>query len=72
MNKKQPLTRQNARVLCFIEQYIANNKYPPTRAEIAQYLDCNTNGAQYHIDTLQKRGYIEVQPRKVRAIKILD
>ena len=65
------ITPRQAEVLRFIEATIATRGYAPTLREIATRLGVTTNSVSGHLWSLTVRGYIERDPRKSRAIRVL-
>lgn len=66
------LTEAQARVLAFIGTYIGSNGYPPTRSEIAAHFGfASINGAQSHLEALQRAGKIALAPNIARGIRLL-
>lgn len=60
------------RILDFIQDFIGDNNYPPTIREICH--GCNISSpsvANYHLEKLEIKGYIQRDKHKARAIKLL-
>lgn len=73
MNARKPLTPIQRRVLHYIRSYAKSNGYPPTRQEITNHFGwTGRNGAQQHLELIEKKGYIELTPAISRGIKVLD
>ena len=70
MRKK--LTNRQQEILDFIKKYIEKPGYPPTVREIGGAFDMSEKGAFDHLKAIEKKGYIRRDPRKPRAIEILD
>ena len=67
------LTAKQRRVYEFIRDTIADRHTPPTRAEIAQALGfASANAAQAHLRTLERKGFIELNARLSRGIRLTD
>ena len=67
MSKK--LTKRQAGVYIYIYDYIRKNHYPPTVREIANAFDISsTNGVVEHLKALYRKGFIEKDAFKSRAI----
>lgn len=65
------LTARQAQVLELIRQNIAENGWPPTRAEIAQALGFRSaNAAEDHLRALARKGAIELLPGASRGIRV--
>ena len=66
------LTDRQFKVLCFIEQEIQQQGYPPTIREIGRQLGIkSTNGVNDHLKALQRKGYIARSDHKSRTLKVL-
>lgn len=67
------LTARQQQVLDIIKDQIDTTGYPPTRAEIAQYLGFRSaNAAEEHIKALARKGAIEVVEGASRGIRLPD
>jgi len=67
------LTDRQRQVLDFIRDTIGQKGYPPTVRDIANHLDIvSLNAVRRHLKSVEKKGYIHVEPGKSRGIKILD
>lgn len=65
------LTARQQQVLDIIKDQIDTTGYPPTRAEIAQYLGFRSaNAAEEHIKALARKGAIEVVEGASRGIRL--
>lgn len=65
------LTDRQREVLAFIADRIEASGYPPTIREIGNGLQIrSTNGVNDHLKALEKKGYIERDTSKSRAIQI--
>lgn len=65
------LTPRQSVILAFVKQWIEDNGYPPTRAEIAQELGFKSpNAAEDHLKALARKGAIEMIPGASRGIRI--
>ena len=74
MNTVPPkkLTKRQKLVLGFIIDHIDEQGYPPTIREIGDHLDIkSTNGVNDHLKALERKGYLERQDAKSRALKPL-
>lgn len=68
----EPLTERQRGVLQFIAEAVAERGYPPSVREIGEALGLASSSTVHsHIQTLQKRGYLRVDPTKPRAIELL-
>ena len=67
------LTKRQSEVLEFLKSYIEEHGYGPSLRDICAFLSINgPNNARKHLDSLEKKGYIRREPRKSRAIEILE
>ncbi|MCD4782968.1 MAG: transcriptional repressor LexA [Candidatus Eremiobacteraeota bacterium] len=67
------LTDRQSQVLGFIRATIEQKGYPPTIRDIANHLDIvSLNAVRRHLKSIEKKGYIHVEPGKSRGIKLLD
>ncbi len=63
------LTARQQQILEFIEQRVAADGLPPTRAEIVEHFGfASPNAAQCHLRALADRGAIELRPGRARGI----
>ncbi|MFA6048241.1 MAG: hypothetical protein WC737_05550 [Parcubacteria group bacterium] len=72
IKKILPLTEEENKALAYIYGYIDENGYSPTRTEMAEFLECSTQGADYFINQLKKKGKIKTNGKKWRNISIVD
>jgi repressor LexA len=69
-NEKEPLTDRQRAVLDFISQSIERRGYPPTLREIGEHMGIrSTNGVNDHLKALEKKGYLEREDLKSRALR---
>ncbi len=69
---KNKLTFSQQVILDCVKRYYEEHYEAPTLEEICYMADLNTiSTVHIHLKNLQKKGYIEVQPRIKRGIKIL-
>jgi repressor LexA len=66
------LTKRQIQVVEHIQQFIAENTYPPTVRELAAKLDVSVKAAYDHIKALEKKGTIRSSSNKSRSIEIID
>ena len=65
------LTARQRQVLSFIEHSVRERGYPPTIREIGQHMDIrSTNGVNDHLLALEKKGFLERQDLKSRALRV--
>ncbi len=68
-----PLTDRQREVLTFIARSIQERGYPPTLREIGQKLGIrSTNGVNDHLKALEKKGYLQREDLKSRALRCLS
>ncbi len=66
------LTKRQAAVLDFIIECIDVEGYPPTIREIGDHLGIkSTNGVNDHLKAIERKGYLEREDAKSRALKPL-
>jgi repressor LexA len=69
----QELTRRQAEILALIREYVCDEGYPPTRAEIAEAFGFRSpNAAEEHLRALERKGVIELLPGSSRGIRLLE
>ena len=69
----EDLTPRQRQVLVFIQDSLAEQGLPPTRAEIAAALGFKSaNAAEEHLRALQRKGVIELRPGASRGIQLKD
>jgi repressor LexA len=67
---KEPLTERQQKVLSFISSSIESRGYPPTLREIGEHMGIrSTNGVNDHLKALEKKGYLEREDLKSRALR---
>lgn len=59
-------------ILRFVKKYQARYGCSPTSAEIADELDVAKNAVRHHLDILAREGFVELQPRKHRSLRIIN
>src|SRR3954454_4601509 len=70
---KEPLTDRQRAVLEYISQSIERRGYPPTLREIGEHMGIrSTNGVNDHLKALEKKGYLEREDLKSRALRPID
>ncbi len=63
------LSQKQQSILNFIQNFLAEKEYPPTVREIVRGCHMSsTSVAEYHLNILQKEGYIHRQPEISRSI----
>ncbi len=70
---REPLTDRQRQVLHFIGESIRSRGYPPTLREIGERMGIrSTNGVNDHLKALEKKGYLQRQDLKSRALRVID
>lgn len=71
--KLDKLTKRQKAVLDFIIECIDTEGYPPTIREIGDHLGIkSTNGVNDHLKAIERKGYLEREDGKSRALKPLS
>jgi repressor LexA len=71
--EKEPLTDRQRQVLDYIGRSIERRGYPPTLREIGEHMGIrSTNGVNDHLKALEKKGYLEREDLKSRALRPID
>lgn len=69
----QQLTVRQQQVYDLIREFLEETGYPPTRAEIADYLGFRSaNAAEDHLRALERKGVIEMIPGASRGIRLVE
>lgn len=59
-------------VLAFIQRFIAEHQYPPSRRQIQDHFGWSgPSGAQLAVKRLQQRGWIEVDAGTTRGMRVM-
>jgi len=67
------LTRRQKQVLDFIVECIQTDGYPPTIREIGEHMGIrSTNGVSDHLRALERKGYLQRDEAKSRALKPMN
>src|SRR4051812_16874194 len=67
---KEPLTDRQKQALDFIGRYLGTHGFPPTLREIGEAMGIrSTNGVNDHLKALEKKGYLEREDLKSRALR---
>lgn len=67
----QGITRQQQRVLTFVQEYICENDVSPTYGEIAESLNCAKSNVHGLVRRLAERGAITYRPDRERSIMLV-
>lgn len=66
------LTERQLQTLRYISEAMAERGYPPSVREICQALGlASSSTAHSHLQALQRKGYLKIDPTKPRAIELL-
>jgi repressor LexA len=65
------LTRRQRRVLEFLTSYTKKRGYPPTVREIGKRFGFFWAAARGHLQSLERKGFIKINPTKSRGIEII-
>lgn len=72
MQIKTALSARQVRILDFITAEVKEKGYPPSVREIGEAVDLKSSSTVHnHLNQLEKKGYIQRDPTKPRAIMIL-
>ena len=67
------ISAKQQEILEYIKDEILHKGYPPAVREICQAVNLkSTSSVHSHLETLEKNGYIRMDPTKPRAIEIMD
>lgn len=67
------ISAKQQEILEYIKDEILHKGYPPAVREICQAVNLkSTSSVHSHLETLEKNGYIRRDPKKPRAIEIMD
>jgi len=71
MELRERLTQRQQKVYAFIREKIRNRGYGPTVREIGEHFGIRSpNGVMCHLKALQKKGLIQREPNRSRAIQL--
>ena len=66
------LTRAQRRIFDFVQGEIRADRPPPTHQEIARRFGFrSTRAAACHLEALKRKGFIEAEPGKMRALRVI-
>jgi repressor LexA len=69
---EKTLTPRQKQILKFISEFIENNKFPPTRSELATHFGFRSpNAAETHLRALQAKSMIGIERGAARGITLL-
>jgi repressor LexA len=70
---REQLTDRQRQILDFISESLRRRGYPPTLREIGERMGIrSTNGVNDHLKALEKKGYLQRQDLKSRALRVID
>ncbi|MGA2025234.1 MAG: transcriptional repressor LexA [Steroidobacteraceae bacterium] len=73
MDSPPPLSARQQQILQQIAQFMAQQKRPPTRADLARALGLrNRQGIDQHLRVLERKGYLQLEPGIARGIRLLQ
>ena len=68
----RPLTDRQRHILDVVYSCTGEQGYPPTLAELADFIGCTTSTAQGHVDRLIRKGALTRDGEGRRTLKIVD
>jgi repressor LexA len=72
-DERDQLTDRQKEILAFINRSIGDSGYPPTLREIGRHFGIkSTNGVNDHLRALEKKGYLQREDMKSRALRPVD
>ncbi len=66
------LTAKQNRILEFLTEYTKTHGYPPTVREIGEHFKILWAAARRHLQAIERKGFIKINPLKSRGIEILS
>ena len=70
--RHRPLTDRQRHILDVVYACTGEQGYPPTLAELADFIGCTTSTAQGHVDRLIRKGSLTRDGEGRRTLKIVD
>ncbi len=70
--RHRPLTDRQRHILDVVYACTGEQGYPPTLAELAEFIGCTTSTAQGHVDRLIRKGSLSRDGEGRRTLKITD
>jgi len=68
----EAMTERQRQTLSFIAETVSERGYPPSVREIGEALGLASSSTVHsHLQTLQRKGYLRIDPTKPRAIEVL-
>ena len=72
MAKRTGLSERQKHILWFIQSYIDEHQYPPSIREIGHgSYTSSSSVVKYNLNILQEMGFIEMDPRTARGLRVL-
>jgi repressor LexA len=68
----EKLTDKQARILDFLREHAREQGYPPTMREIGEHFGFSFPAAKGHLQALERKGAIRLNPGKSRGIEIVE
>lgn len=68
---EEGLTQKQANIYNAIMKYKIENGYPPTLNELGEMLNKSVGAVRHGLRILERKGYIEVEGNRSRAIKVI-
>ena len=65
------LTKKQGKVLEFLTSYAKRSGYPPTVREIGEHFGFLWTAARGHLQALEKKGFVRINPFRSRGIEIM-
>jgi repressor LexA len=65
------LTKKQRKVLEFLTSYAKRYGYPPTVREIGEHFDFLWTAARGHLQALDRKGFVKINPSKSRGVEIM-
>jgi len=65
------LTKKQGKVLEFLTSYAKRSGYPPTVREIGEHFGFLWTAARGHLQALEKKGFVRINPFRSRGIEII-
>ena len=67
------LTKRQKEILDFINDFINDQGYAPSYREIGQHFGLSSTATvAEHVQTLQNKGYLKIDPNEARSIELID
>ncbi len=65
------LTKRQAEILAFVQQFIDRHSYSPSLSEIGGHFGfASVNAAAKHLNSLKRKGYLQAEPHRRRSISL--